>query len=477
MKKLNELYECSYDCEVKDIKTNSKEIEVGDMFVCIKGVNEDRHNYIMEAIDRGCSCLIVERGNNYQIPFIKVKDTNKELGIVSKKFYGYDDSLKTIGVTGTDGKTTTSLIIRDMLGECGYIGTNGVKSDKLNLDTNNTTSDLNLLYKYLAMFKEENLKYVSMETSSEGLLHNRVYGINFDIGVLTNISEDHLNVHKTLSNYLDSKLKLFKNIKEDGYAVLNHDDRFYGKFEENCNCHVFSYGKDKNSDLRIERIKERDDGTYIQFEYKDKMYSTTSTLKGEYNVYNLMAGIGVLICLGFDIKDIISRVKDIKQVLGRCEIFEVNNCKVVLDYAHTENGLRSILTYLNKIKKGRIITVTGSAGGREKEKRKGMGEVVQELSDLVIYTMDDPRYEKVLDIINDLKNEEKDNYLVVEDREEAINKAITLAKKNDIVLIAGKGRDNYMAIEDKKIKYSDYEVIERYIKDGVKKCNRKEKKH
>ena len=473
MKNLNELYDCNYDCIVKDIKTNSKDIEKDDMFVCVKGVNEDRHNYIMEAIDRGCSCLIVERGNNYNIPFIKVKDTNKELGNVSKKFYDYDDSLKMIGVTGTDGKTTTSLIIKDMLDDCGYIGTNGVKSNKLNLGTNNTTPDLNLLYKYLKMFKDEKLKYVSMETSSEGLLHNRVYGIKFDVGVLTNISEDHLNVHKTLSNYIDSKLKLFKNIKEDGYAVLNRDDRFFGKFEENCSCNIFSYGKDKNSDLRIERIKERDDGTYIQFEYKEKMYSVTSTLKGEYNAYNLMAALSSLICLGVDIKDALERVKCIKQVDGRCEIFDINNFKVVLDYAHTENGLRSILTYLNKIKKNRIITVTGSAGGREKEKRKGMGEAVQELSDLVIYTMDDPRYENVIDIINDMKDDNKDNYMIIEDRKEAIDKAISIAKKNDIILIAGKGRDNYMAVEDKKIKYCDYDVLERYLKNGVKKCNRK----
>lgn len=466
MKKLNELYDCSYDCLVKDIKTNSKDIEEGDMFVCIKGVKEDRHNYILEAIKKGCSCLIVERGSNYSVPFIKVKDTNKELGNVSKKFYDYDDSLKMIGVTGTDGKTTTSLIIRDMLGECGYIGTNGIKSNKNNLATNNTTPELNLIYKYLAMFKEERLKYVSMETSSEGLLHNRVYGINYDIGVLTNISEDHLNVHKTLSNYIASKIKLFKNIKEEGYAILNKDDRFYDKFKENCHCHVFSYGKDKNSDIIINRFVEKDTGTDIDFVYKNNLYSVESNLKGEYNVYNLIAGISVLICLGFEIEDIIERVKQVEQVAGRCEIFEVKNFKVVLDYAHTENGLRSILNYLNKIKKNRIITVTGSAGGREKEKRKGMGKVVQELSDLVIYTMDDPRYEKVRDIIDEMKVEDKDNYIIIENREEAIKKAFSLAEENDIILVAGKGRDNYMAIEDKHIEYSDFEVISNLISNS-----------
>ena len=459
MKNLNELYDCDYDCLVKDIKTNSKEVEEGDMFVCIKGVNEDRHNYILDAIDRGCSCLIVDRGDNYSVPFIKVKDTNIELGKVSKKFYGYDDSLKTIGVTGTDGKTTTSLIIKDLLGNCGYIGSNGVISENIYFDTNNTTPDLNLLYKYLSMFKNENLEYVSMETSSEGLLHNRVQGINFDIGVLTNVSEDHLNVHKTLSNYLDCKIKLFKNIKEDGFAILNRDDRFFDKFKENCKCNVFSYGKDKNSDLVINNFVEKIDGTDISFVYKNNLYKVSSSLKGEYNVYNLMGAFGVLICLGLEVEDIISRVRNIKQVEGRCEVFSYKNFKIVLDYAHTENGLRSILSFLNKVKINRIITVTGSAGGREHEKRKGMGEVVQELSDLVIYTMDDPRYEKVIDIINEMKVEDKDNYIIIEDRETAIKKAFELANKDDIILIAGKGRDPYMAIEDKKIAYSDYDVI------------------
>ena len=463
MKNINELYECGYDCLIKDIKTNSKEIEKGDMFVCIKGVHEDRHNYISDAINRGCSCLVVERGDNYSVPFIKVKDTNKELGIISKKFYDYDDSLKMIGVTGTDGKTTTSLVIKDMLVDCGYIGTNGAKGSNFELGTNNTTPDLNLIYKYLKMFKDENLKYVSMETSSEGILHNRVDGIMFDVGVLTNISEDHLNVHKTLSNYIDCKLKLFKSIKEDGYAVLNSDDRFFDKFKENCKCNVFSYGKAKNSDLRIVNFILKDNSTLISFSYKDVLYDVESSLKGEYNVYNLMAGISSLICLGFDVHDIISRVKFIKQVEGRCEVFSVNNFKVVLDYAHTENGLRSILTYLNNIKKNRIITVTGSAGGREKEKRKGMGEVVQELSDLVIYTMDDPRYEKVIDIINDMKQEDKDNYIIIENREEAITKAFELAEDGDIILVAGKGRDTYMAIEDRKEKYCDLDVINKLI--------------
>lgn len=463
MKNINELYDCNYDFLVTGIKTNSKDIEPGDIFVCVKGLFFDRHDFINEAIEKGCSFLVVERGDNYSVPYIKVKDVNKELGILSKKFYDYDDSLKLIGITGTDGKTTTSLIIRDMLDNCGYIGTNGVKGVNLNEGTNNTTPDINLLYKYLKKFKEENLEYVSMEVSSEGMLHNRVDGLFFDIGVLTNISEDHLNIHKTLDNYINCKKSFFEKIKEDGFAILNCDDEYFDEFKKVCNCKIISYGKDKTSDLQIIDYVENEDKTEVSFCYKDKLYIIESKLRGEYNVYNLMAGFGVLIGLGFNLEECINRVNNIKEVLGRCEIFNVNNFKVVLDYAHTENGLRSILFYLNKIKKNKIITVTGSAGGREKEKRKGMGRVVQDLSNLVIYTMDDPRCEKVIDIINEMKNDEKDNYLIIENREEAITKAFELAEENDIILVAGKGRDNYMAIEDKKIKYSDYDVINKLI--------------
>lgn len=468
MKKLSELYECNLDIEIKDIKINSKEVEKGDMFVCINGVNSDRHDFISDAIDKGASCLMVSKDANYSIPFIKVDDVNNELGVLSKKFYDNPTSkLKTIGITGTDGKTTTASIIRNMLGndKCGYIGTNGVYCKKEKKTQDNTTPEINTIYKNLDNFVKNDLKYVTMEISSEALFRNRTNTLELDIAIITNITEDHLNVHESIENYISSKEKIFSLLKNDGVAILNSDDSYYERLRKNINKRVLTYGKSISSDLVIIEIKEYDTGTIFSFSYGDKIYKVISPLVGEFNVYNLSASILALICLDFSVEEAIEKVAMIDNVDGRCEFIKYPlDYKIVIDYAHTANALKNILTYLNKIKKSRIITVTGSAGGREKEKRKDMGNVVLSLSDFVIFTMDDPRWENVEDIIDDMISDNKNtNYTRISDREEAIKYAIDLAKKDDIILIAGKGKDNYMAIEDRHVDYNDFDVVMKYI--------------
>lgn len=471
MKKINELFNCKYDILIKDIAINSKDVKPGDLFVCIKGVNCDRHNFIDEAINRGASFLIVKKRKNYKIPFIKVSNPNKELPLIARKFYDFPDTkLKLIGITGTDGKTTTATIIKDLLENnlCGYIGTNGVIGKKINETISNTTPESHLLYKFLNAFTKEDLKYVAMETSSESFYRKRLSSFSFDVGILTNITEDHLNVHKTMKNYINSKKQLFNQLKKDGIAILNIDDKYYEKFSNVTN-NTITYGKNEKATLCIKKILEKEKSTDITFLYKDKIYNIESPLIGEFNVYNLMAAILCLLSLGFSMDDILSRIKNIKVPSGRCEFLDFNTSyKIVLDYAHTPNGLLSILKYLNKIKKNRIITITGSAGGREKEKRNKMGKIVLENSDLVIFTMDDPRNEDPKDIINEMIKNNDGCYEIIIDRKEAINFAFDHAKKDDIILIAGKGRDNYMAINDKYIKYSDYDVIENYFKNKNK---------
>lgn len=468
MKKLSDLYDTTLDINIIGIKNNSTLVEPGDLFVCTKGVTADRHDFIDEAIKNGASCLIVDRDGDYKIPFIKVKNTNDELGVLSKKFYDCPlEDIKLIGVTGTDGKTTTASIIKDMLGKknCGYIGTNGMWCNDEMMNLENTTPEINETYKYLDVFKNNGLKYATMEMSSEALLYNRTNTLEVDIAVFTNITEDHLNVHKDMNNYISSKEKIFNLLKEDSTVILNRDDTYYDRLCKKTKNRILTYGKSITSDLIIIDIREYDTGTIFTFSYEEKLYKVISPLIGEFNAYNLCAAILTLIALGFKTEDAIERVSNVEQVSGRGEFLEFGqDYKIVLDYAHTVNGLKSILNYLNKIKKGKIITVTGCAGGREKQKRKYMGETVLNLSDFVIFTMDDPREESVESIIDDLISDSKNtNYVKEYDRKKAIHKALSLADVDDIVLIVGKGRDNYMAIGNKKIDYNDFDSIESYF--------------
>ena len=468
MKNLNKLYRGYPNIIINDIKTNSKEVKQNDLFVCIKGVTKDRNDYIENAINNGACAIVTNKDLSLDIPVIKVNNPNKELYKICKKFYDFkQDDFKIIGVTGTNGKTTVASIIKDLIGDsCGYIGTNGMISKNINKSIKNTTPAADKLYKYFKELKEDNCNIISMETSSEAFYRNRLKGLKFDIGIMTNVTEDHLNIHKTINNYLKCKKKLFKSIKNNGYSILNIDDKYYIDFKNVSKGNILTYGK-KKSNLQIIDYKEYIDKTDITLKYNNILYNITSPLVGEYNIYNLCAAILSLIALNYSIEDIIKKINNIKVPLGRCEFLDFGqNFKIILDYAHTTDAFLKIFKFLNKTKKGRIITVTGSAGGREKEKRKEMGKIILKNSDYVIFTMDDPRYENVDDIIDDLVScSNKNNYERIIDRKDAINKALRISNKDDIVLIAGKGRDNYMAIENKYIQYNDYEVIKSLIKN------------
>lgn len=463
MKKLSELYPLyNGDLLVKDIKINSKEVVSGDLFVCINGVTANRNDYVLEAIENGAVAVVSNKKMNIPVPLITVCDPNKELSLLCQKFYDFNpNDLSIVGVTGTNGKTTVASIIKDMIGSsCGYIGTNGINSVNINESIRNTTPDASRLYKYFKKLKEDNCDVISMEASSEAFYRNRLDDLLFDIGIVTNVTEDHLNIHKTLSNYLECKKRLVMNVKNSGFSILNKDDKYFEDFKNVAKGKILVYGK-SNADLEIVHFKENINNTLISLKFKNKYYNVLSPLVGEYNIYNLCAAILCLIALNYDMSDIIKKINNITIPKGRCEFLDFDqDYKIILDYAHTTDAFIKIFDYLNKVKKGKLITVTGSAGGREKEKRSVMGKVVLDNSDYVIFTMDDPRYEDVNAIIDDLvSNSSKTNYEKIIDRKEAIKKAFKIAKKDDIVLIAGKGRDNYMAIENKYLPYSDYDVI------------------
>ena len=451
-----------------NIKTNSKEVKKNDIFFCIHDQLEDRHKYIKDI--KKAKAIITDKEINTKthIPLIKVENTNDAYFYTYNKYY--DNPLKNINliaVTGTDGKTTTSLIIKQILNNfenTAYLGTNGFHYKNIKEKTKNTTPPINVLLKYANILKKENIKNLVMETSSEGLLHNRCQNLKFKRAIITNVTGDHLNIHKTFENYLNSKLKLFDLLKENEIAIINTDDISY-KYIKNKKIKFISYGTDKKANYKISNIKEYETYTTFTLTINKKSYNIKSPLLGKFNVYNLTAAIACLNSLNININTIINHIKNLENISGRMNImYTKKKAKIILDYAHTLNATKEILEYANKIKKTKITTIVGSAGGREKEKRKHIGKLVSDKSDEVIFTMDDPRYEKVKDINNELtKDITKNNYICIENRKKAIKHAIKHANKDDLILIIGKGTDNYMAIKNKYKKYNDLKTIKKYI--------------
>lgn len=468
MKKLSELYNIADDRLITGIKINSKEVEKGDIFVCTMGVTADRHDFIDEAIKNGASAIVVSKDiKNKEVPIIKVENTNLELRRLCAAFYDYPyKQAFLIATTGTNGKTTIAEIIYQLLGKtCAYLGTNGRKYLDKTLPMRNTCPDVDRLYKYFKEFVDNGCKTISMEASSEAFYRHRLDDLKFDIAILANITEDHLNIHKTLENYVNCKLQLFKQVKEDGYSILNSSDQYFELFKENAKGQILTYGFKESDTLYIKDYTLHDNKTEITYIYKQKEYQVISPLLGLFNISNLSAAILACLAKNISFPDLILKISKLNQIEGRVELLPfTTKYTIVLDYAHTKDALDNLLTFFNSVKKNRIITVTGSAGGREKSKRPSMGKVVLDKSDYVIFTMDDPRDEDVNQIIDDLVSiSSKTNYERIIDRKEAIYKALSIAEDNDIVLIAGKGRDNYMALGHEYVPYCDYDVIKSYF--------------
>ena len=462
--KLNELIQTDLNIEINKIKTNSKNIEKGDVFVCIKGANFDRHDFIEEAIENGASIAIVSKDVDVSIPTIKVLDPDKTLIEMLERYYDYpQNKLKLIGITGTDGNTTTCKIIQQLLGEhlCGYIGTMGASCKDYFLKTSNTTPAAEIMYQILAEFVKRGMKYVAMETSSEAFFYHRLDSFYFNIGGLTNITSDHLNTHKTLQNYIDCKKELFIN---SDIQILNHQDKHY-KEVSTVSKNSFVYGYMENDDLFIKDYYLKANGTDITYQYKEKEYLVKSSLLGKFNVENLSLALLICLKLGFNFDDLILRCKDLS-IPGRMQVVDLGQkYHVVIDYAHTVNAVDTVLDFANTLDVNKIITVTGQAGGRDHSKRKFIGKSCLDKSDLVILTTDDPRFENVDDIISDiLELSNKTNYEIIKDRPKAIQHACNIAKENDLILLLGKGSDKYQAIEDRREYYFEEEEAIKAIK-------------
>ena len=382
-----------------------------------------------------------------------------------------------IGVTGTDGKTSTTTIIQTLIGSdiCGYIGTNGRNCAGFTGDNPNTTPDAQLLYSYLDEFVHYGCHYASIETSSEAFFRGRLQAIQFDIAGYTNITSEHLNIHGSFENYLNCKLMLFKQTKKDGFCILNHDDEYFETVKSACNGQVLTYGKGEDNDLRIVDFKLYPNHTEINFQYKDRAFFVDSPLMGDFNVYNLACGLLCTLALGFNLDKILNNIKSIK-ISGRLELLNTNTpYYVMVDYAHTPNGITNLLNFVHTLNINRSIVVIGQAGERDYLKRPKVGNVVVANASYAIFTYEDPRSEDPAKICEDIISELKatnTNYEIVIDRRKAIQKAVDMAKDNDMVLILGKGNETYEKLKDKTIYFNDIEeaynaVASRKIKEGI----------
>lgn len=436
------------------LQIDSRKVTFGDTFLALRGVNHDGHDYIQDAIKNGAQTIIAEEGL-YEVDTLVVKNTHDYLIEELNRLYG--DELKDlvlIGVTGTNGKTTTCSLIWQALKEqgekCGYIGTIGFYIDDFVRSLSNTTPDVYEIYEMLLECKKEGCKYVAMEVSSHALSYNRIGKLKYDIAVFTNLTEDHLDFHKSMEEYAQAKQILFKNLKEDGKAIINIDDKYkdYYLLEQNDN---ITYGCRK-SDYRIHDITLSLDET--NFYLNDEQYK--SKLLGNYNIYNLTTAIITLKLLGKDINTNL-----LEAPTGRLDVLKKDDKTVMIDYAHTPDAVMKVLENLREFSTGKIVTIIGCGGNREKDKRPKMGRIASELSDLAIFTSDNPRFEDPKEILKDMTTDlTKDNVIIVENRKEAILKGLQKITKNDILLILGKGHETYQVIGDQKIEFNDRLIVE-----------------
>ena len=445
--------------------TDSRKVKKGDTFLALRGVETDGHDYIASAIKNGASKIICEKDIDFDIPYEKVEDTDKYLREILHREYGEKlNEMKLIGVTGTNGKTTSCYLTYQMLLNMGidaaYIGTIGYYHKDEHIELNNTTPDILTVYKLLMNAYESGAKTVVMEVSSQALSYDRLTNINYSIIGFTNLTEDHLDYHKTMENYLNAKLLILNHLTKDAVIIVNSDDEASVHFKKEGHKRV-SFGL--NGDYKIINFETHPSETNLTFSFEGKTYDVLVPLTSKFNVYNYLTVVSILNQYGFSMNEIVSKTSMIKAPKGRCEAYKVNGGVAVIDYAHTPDAVEKVITAYNELKKNRVITLVGCGGERDPKKRPIMGEIASRLSDYVIFTSDNPRTEDPQAIMNDiLEGVKKDNYEVILDRRQAIKHGIDIMEKDDILLILGKGHEDYQIIGKEKTHLDDVEEVLNY---------------
>ncbi|ABG84119.1 UDP-N-acetylmuramoylalanyl-D-glutamate--2,6-diaminopimelate ligase [Clostridium perfringens ATCC 13124] len=458
------------ESKVQNIRYDNRKIEQGDAFVCVKGFKVDGHSFIGDAIKKGAKTLIVQEDVSVQedITIIKVRDTRKALAIMSSNYFGNPkDKLKIIGITGTNGKTTSAFIIKSILEKAGFmtglIGTIANYIGNKKVDAVRTTPESYELHELFKNMVDAGVEYCVMEVSSHSLELDRVYGIQFEEGIFTNLTRDHLDFHKTFENYYNAKFKLFER---SNHSIINLDDPYGANIvkdieERGLKTKVSAFSIEKESDFKAFEIKSHSNGSEFKVNL-ESIEEFSINIPGEYNIYN---SLGCIIC-AYNLNIPMDKIKEgLSDVVipGRCELVAKEKnlpYSIIIDYAHTPDGLENILSTVKAFTKNRMISVFGCGGDRDKVKRPQMGKIGCELSDIAIITSDNPRSEEPMDIINDIvKPLNYDNFVIEVNRKEAIRKAMNMALEGDVIVIAGKGHETYQILKDETIHFDEREVV------------------
>ena len=459
------------ETDITGVSYNSKTIQKGEIFVCLKGENSDGHDYAKMAVDNGASALFCEKQLELAVPQVIVESTRHQIADLAAAFYEYPSKkINLIGVTGTNGKTTVThliqRIIEDAKHKCSLIGTLGYKMSGNDTyhDAKHTTPQAPELQKTLKMMCDNNIDYVAMEVSSHALEQNRVGCCDFNGAVFTNLTQDHLDYHITMNNYFEAKALLFKSLKAGGFAVINNDDDYAERFKNVVpnGVTIYSYGIKNEADIMASNIEFSIHGAKFDCRINGTVKKINLQMNGMFSVYNALAALCAGIAAGFCADICIKALEETKSVDGRFEIVNKQPL-VIVDYAHTPDGLLNVLKAARELtpKDSNLICMFGCGGDRDATKRPKMGKIAQESADIVVVTSDNPRSEDpqliISDILAGIKTVNTQTVYVEPDRKTAISMLKNIAKENDVVVLAGKGHEDYQILKDKTIHFDDRE--------------------
>ena len=450
-----------------------KEITSGSLFVAIKGFSFDGNSYIPAALEKGAAAVVTAHKPAGDVPYVLVSSDRLALAMLGTNFYGRPaEAMKMVGVTGTNGKTSVTLLLKQVLervrgAKVGLIGTTGNRIGDMPLPTERTTPESFELQALFAKMRDAGCEYAIMEVSSHAIALDRVAGITFDAAAFTNLTEDHLDFHKTMENYCDTKAQLFSRCKA---AVLNQDDEWFDRIAGAATCQVLSASAKTEAGLYAKNVELRSDGVSFTAVCGEETAEVSLPIPGKFTVYYALTVLGLALQLGVSLQDAADALKTAEGVKGRVEVVPTPGkpYTVLIDYAHTPDGLENVLSSVAGFCKGRLISVFGCGGDRDPIKRPIMGRIGVELSDIAVITSDNPRTEKpgaiIADILKGVDSQRK-NYQVIEDRKKAIFYAMDIAQKDDIIVLAGKGHETYQEICGVKYPMDERQIVAEYLSE------------